>query len=756
MPDGQSNNVVNRRDMLKLMGMGGLITGFSGDLGWSHSIGSSLGPGGQPEQRGEQNGHIRWYGQELVRGHLSWLHPTWTRPERDFNAARWLDQFERAGFRSFVFYSKFHDGVCNWPSKLQDLKPERDFVGEITTEAHRRGVRVIIYYSAGPDEWAAGRHPEWRCVRRDGSVAGKFASGYQRWFKFPHCCPNSPYREYAMAQIEEILKNYDVDGFWLDVMSFPDVDPADPKLGHLGCFCKWCREKYSLDTGGGSLFDIDGTHEQRKWEADCYQEFFEAAQQIVRQKGIDRSITYNGCGHLEPPYYWPELQALGDYLSMEGFHFAQVQIGPQCRLARSAGKPYEIICVASGQTIGWTPKSNDLILLEAATVTAHGGTYCCAMDPTASGKIFENQIEQVAAASTYIHERQKWFVNTTPVYDAAVFAPSYIAHLPPDPDATSLSKMSVGWPDLMDQRNIPYAYLYPNSDISSFQLVILDGSFLVSDKTVERIKTYVQQGGSILAELRPPQLKSAAGERLLREVLGVRLLGPTGYEAVYLDRLDEGIAHAMTSMPTLVEGPSYRVGLTNARPLAYFTYPIAPWSLSRMTFAFHNPPSDTPSGDPAVTLNRVGKGQAMFVACSLGTQEIRRHQNIISDPETDLPQVHEFALQLGHNLALRLIPEPILRSDVPAGISIVVNEQSGRYIVHLLNNLLDPVLFSDSRSGLVKLANLKFALNENRTSSLRRAATVSGEELRIQRNGKWAAVTVPQLGVHEAVIFEHL
>ena len=50
-----------------------------------------------------------WYAQDLIRGHISWLHPAWTRPERDFDAKRWIDQFERAGFKSFVFYAKFLD-----------------------------------------------------------------------------------------------------------------------------------------------------------------------------------------------------------------------------------------------------------------------------------------------------------------------------------------------------------------------------------------------------------------------------------------------------------------------------------------------------------------------------------------------------------------------------------------------------------------------------------------------------------------------
>lgn len=510
-----------------------------------------------------------------------------------------------------------------------------------------------------------------------------------------------------------------------------------------------------MRTGGGSLFDIDQTPEQRRWEADCWREFFMAAKELVRKRGDSHSITYNGCGHLEPPYYWPDLQNLGDYLSMEGFQISQAQIGSHCRLARSAGKPYEIICVASGQTIGWTPKSSDLLLLEAATVTAHGGTYCCAMDPTASGKVFDDQIEQVALVSSYLRKREEWLRGTDPVYDVGVYHPSYLVPAPRDPDATTLSEVARGWPDVLSQRNIPYAYLYPDSDLSPFQVVILDRSFPASEQLVERILAYVKRGGSILAELNPMQLGSPAGDRLLSELFGIRLAGPTGYEAVYLAGLDASIAAGMTAMPTLVEGPSYRVEPTAAQPLAYYNYPIAPWSLEKMTFAFHNPPSAEVSNHPAIALNHYGKGLAMFVACSLGGTEIRRHQNVLSDPQSDIPQVHEWAMQLAENLALRLVNEPLLKSEAPAGVEIVINRQPGRHVVHLLNNLLDPMLFSDNRPGRITLADISFAVNEQRIGVVRQARAADGQELPLKHEGKWAKITLPRLGVHEVLALVH-
>ena len=116
MPVAKPRGTVNRRQVLKLVGAGGLWSGVA-QLPARGTGANIAGLTGVPREADSLPAtDLPWYGQDLVRGHLSWLHPTWTRPEKDFDAKRWIDQFERAGFRSFVFYSRFHDGVCNWPS----------------------------------------------------------------------------------------------------------------------------------------------------------------------------------------------------------------------------------------------------------------------------------------------------------------------------------------------------------------------------------------------------------------------------------------------------------------------------------------------------------------------------------------------------------------------------------------------------------------------------------------------------------------
>ena len=95
---------------------------------------------------------------ELMRVHISWLTPAWIKNRDRFDAKVWVDGFKGADIDSILFYSKFHDGYCTWPSAYREVKPERDFVGEITTEASRRDLGVYLYLarantaldSAGP------------------------------------------------------------------------------------------------------------------------------------------------------------------------------------------------------------------------------------------------------------------------------------------------------------------------------------------------------------------------------------------------------------------------------------------------------------------------------------------------------------------------------------------------------------------------------------------------------------------------------
>ena len=85
---------------------------------------------------------------------------------------------------------------------------------------------IIAYFTAVYDKDQYDLHPSWRQVDREGNPLSIGAEKV--------VCMNSPYREYIKYMIKEMFKQRDIDGMLLDMAFFSD------KI----CFCENCRRKY--------------------------------------------------------------------------------------------------------------------------------------------------------------------------------------------------------------------------------------------------------------------------------------------------------------------------------------------------------------------------------------------------------------------------------------------------------------------------------------------------------------------------------
>ena len=134
--------------------------------------------------------------------------PDFETAAQGFDAGRWADLFVAAGARYVVLVAKHHDGFCLWPSDVPNpRKPgwfsRRDFVGELADAVRKRGLRFGLYYSGGLD-WTFRDHP----IRTLGDM---FA-----------CVPlDADYRDYAAAQVRELIDRYHPSVLWNDI-AWPD------------------------------------------------------------------------------------------------------------------------------------------------------------------------------------------------------------------------------------------------------------------------------------------------------------------------------------------------------------------------------------------------------------------------------------------------------------------------------------------------------------------------------------------------------
>lgn len=130
-------------------------------------------------------------------------------------------------FRSEVFYKE--TGLYTDP-QLGD----RDLLQEMIAEAHRAGLEVYAWFEYGfiggwgeylPGTSGKGKifdtHPEWLAKRSDGSDTGSSEDQINyNFYWMAHANPEV--QNFLIQLILEMVKNYDIDGFELDRIRYPD------------------------------------------------------------------------------------------------------------------------------------------------------------------------------------------------------------------------------------------------------------------------------------------------------------------------------------------------------------------------------------------------------------------------------------------------------------------------------------------------------------------------------------------------------
>jgi alpha-L-fucosidase len=121
----------------------------------------------------------------------------------DWDPDAWAEQLQQSGARYVVMVAKHHDGYSVWPTAVPhphrpDWHSERDLVGELGTAVRSRGLRFGVYYSGGQD-WTF----QTKIVRTLGD--------------YTYLPYGSAYRDYAEAQVRELIIRYRPDILWNDI-----------------------------------------------------------------------------------------------------------------------------------------------------------------------------------------------------------------------------------------------------------------------------------------------------------------------------------------------------------------------------------------------------------------------------------------------------------------------------------------------------------------------------------------------------------
>jgi len=400
---------------------------------------------------------------------------------KDFNKEQFQEMLKKGYINSITVFSKCHHGWAYHPSEANEMHPYLNFdlLKAQIEAAHEIGVNTPVYLSAGLDEKMALRHPEWLIRSKEGKTnwAPDFMTpGYHNF------CFNTPYLDYLIEQVREVLVNYDADGIFLDI------------VGVRQCYCTTCLNK--IRQTGNDPRNIEKMQEM--WET-TYANYTKKVQDVIDELKPGTPVFHNG-GHIRRGRR--DLARMNSHLELESLptgEWGYQHFPISARYAQGLNMEY---LGMTGKFHTWWGefggyKHPNALRWETSLCLANGA--CCSIGDQLhpEGLMDKATYSLIGAAYQEIEEKEKWCFNTENIADIAMLSTEAVYM-----DSTGSIKSGSedeGCVKILLEGNYLFDVIDLESDFSKYKVIILPDIIRIDERLEKLLKEFVTEGGKLLA-----------------------------------------------------------------------------------------------------------------------------------------------------------------------------------------------------------------------------------------------------------------
>lgn len=563
----------------------------------------------------------------------------------DFDPVEFARTLKDAFVNSVTVFAKCHHGMSYYDTKVGVKHPalRRDLMGEMITACHRYGIRTPVYISVVWDNWAAEHHPEWRQVNREGKFVG--AEPFQAGWKW--LCLNTGYADYVAAQTEEIVRNYEVDGVFFDIVM------------QWECYCEKCRRDMSAQG-----LDPENAEHARQFARQVCQRFMERVNEIVHRHRPNATIYHNsrlriGTSREAHLYTHQEIESLptGGWGYLHFPFFA--------RYVRTVWR--EFLGMTARFHRSWadfgTIKPEAALAYECFHALALGGKCSIGDQLHPRGKLDKTVYERIGAVYRRVAELEEWCEGAEGVAEIALLTNA-------DVEDGRMTESDEGATRMLMETHWQFDVIDRFADFNRYQALIVPDRFLPDPQTLRKLRAFLQRGGRLLLSARA--FVDAQGKFALADLVGFDLKGESGWDCEYL-LVGKAISDGVPDMPHVVNAPGMVVEAQKAKVLATTGEPYFNRTWRHFTSHRHSPLAKV-TRRPAVVQSP--DGRIIYFA----------------HPLFRLYAQHGYLVyrQLVVNALRSLLPVRILETNAPSFAHVTLTRQNGsdrkgRVIAHLLS-----------------------------------------------------------------------
>ncbi len=601
---------------------------------------------------------------------------------------------DTAQIDSMMVYCKDHWGVSYYDTAVKGAVKHRglknDWISQVSKLLKRKEIEFIAYYCIEYDEGAARSFPEWRVQKPDGSYLIR-DDAYAKWSL---CCYQTPYRQYCLDQLKEIVTNYQPDALFLDI------------FGASLCYCPSCRAKFQA-AYGYSLPESEDEILEHKTDITEFlnhnaEEFLQDIHSALMPVDEEIAVTINfSCHYPEAIRRLLEYQFSEPLLKDNWFSSVYAR--------DTASGQYPILAPGEASQVYNYDCVNQYIC-DLSSIAAQGcrvGMYSGSQH--IDGTLDFEEAKRLGAVYGELKKLEPYLIDRTPVKCAGIVQSDIsrsinLAKL--TSDAILRMKHSdphmnaiLGAMMLCENNKIPYG-IVPDNQITKeilayYDLLLLPELYVIEDDLAELLTEYVKNGGKLIASslcgmwdkngmLLP---NSSISQLIGADIINIHREYEQNTWSAYLavNELEQFDGLLSVTTPPVSDFFTELRMHSAASDHLHFVLPCVACSPSEW-INWWSPPPGKVTDMPAMISNTFGKGKIFYTAFDFFTMAA-------SDSYRYTDNLFAQLLQ-----RLAIMPAVSNVSEHPLMLRTAYFETSGEYLIHQISML--PKLFKGQNAPL--------------------------------------------------------
>ena len=637
-----------------------------------------------------------------------------------FDKASWQKALVDAHVSSINIFAKGHHGFSYYPTKVGTQHPNLgfDLLKSQLEASHEIGIKTPFYFAIGWSVLDAVTHPEWVIKNKNGkSKKGDLIQSLNAEDPYPNftwelLMPEGGYLEMILKQTEELCKNYELDGFWYDIIPNDAIN----------------YNAYSRAGFKKAGIDVDNDLEVEMHHVEKLKFFMASCNAIIKKYHPDASIFYNWSTHMNNSntfkyklYEYNTSYDLEDLpTTWEGYN----EFPLRAKYFSNMGKPVTGMSgkfhTAWGEFGGF--KYPNALKYEAASMIAFGANVNFGDQLHPSGIIDSETYKNIGSAFSYVKSIEAFGPGGKQVAKTGLWM-TFDNHTE---QAASL---------LLLDTQTNYVVVNNLKDWSDLELIIIPSKPNLSAKNVETLNQFVADGGKLLVLGEGALKRDRSGFAL---DVGGTYLGKASYDVDYTvvsEALSKNVVRSpfLNYMPAIKIKPDATVKLLASIREPYFSRTKAHYTSHQNT-----PYNLQPATHPAIYRD----GNTMVVAHPLDKMYLKYGA-----------QIHR---ELFKNTLDALLTTPMVRANLPSSgrVNLLHFPEKNRYVAHLLYAVPVQRGVAQVIDDLVPIYDTTVEINLK--ENIKKAYLMPGNiELNTTKSNDKMSVIIPKFTCHTALVLEY-